>query len=299
MNYELVVESACDICDSSDFELLSNKVQFNMPYKVVICKQCGLVQINPKPEKNELNNFYINEYDKYYSTPKNIGNEQFKNRGYQIAEFAQEYLNTNINILEIGSGGGGNLLGLSEKSNTKNINAIEPNKHNIFSLKSLDINVIGEFYDTKTYDLKHIEFVLMSHVLEHFYSPKEVLNKLYEETNDSVKAIILVPSIKNYKKYIPLHKYWFRIVHLFYFNLETMENLLKITGWKTIKAYDKDGELGIIIEKNNMKNSEIVNYFNLSYDEYKNYKSKINYISFYSRIILSKNKQVIKKLINV
>jgi len=295
MKYNFVVECSCDICENNNFELLSKKVQFNMPYKVVICKNCGLVQINPKPEISELNNFYINEYDKYYSTPSNIDNDKFKDRGIKIGDFFKEYLKNDINLLEIGSGGGGNLIGLSEKSNSKNISAIEPNEQNVVSLRSLGINIIGDFYDTKKYDLQDIELVLISHVLEHFYSPKRVLNKLHKETSDSVKVIILVPSIKNYKRYIPLHKYWFRVVHLFYFNLEIMKNLLKITGWKIIKSYDKDGELGLIVEKSNMKNNEILNCYYDMYNEYKNYKSKINYFSLYLKTIINKIKQTIKK----
>ena len=61
MNYKLVVESKCDICESEEFQTLSNKVQFNMTYRVVICKDCGLVQINPKPELNELSNLVKND----------------------------------------------------------------------------------------------------------------------------------------------------------------------------------------------------------------------------------------------
>lgn len=191
------------------------------------------------------------------------------------------------------------MIGLSEKANSTNINAIEPNSHNKESLENLGISVLGDFYDTRPYDLSSNGIILMSHVLEHFYSPKEVLKKLYKETNDSVKVIILVPSIRNYKNYMPLHTYWFRMVHLFYFSFETIGNLLKITGWRIIKSYDENGELAIVAEKSSLDYKKIDNFYNQTYDDYEKYKKKINYPKYYFKAIINKLKVIVKRFFYV
>lgn len=275
MNYELLIEANCDICEKKNFQILSNTVQFNMPYRVVICKDCGLVQINPKPHSSELNKFYINEYDKRYPL-RDSSDLKFKERGHRVANFVKEILKSSSNIIEIGAGSGGNLIGMAEKITFKKLRAIEPNKNNISSLQDLGIDVVGEFYETCKYDLTDIDTVLMSHVFEHFYSPKECLIKLHNETRKDVNMIILVPSIGTYKEYYPLHEYWFRVVHLFYFNLNLMTNLLNITGWEIIKSYDKNGELAVVVKKNKGENNKVIdNFYSSTYNDYENYKKEL------------------------
>jgi len=47
-------EVKCNICNSGDYYLLVVKNSFH----VVKCKNCGLVYVNPRPEKKELKEFY-------------------------------------------------------------------------------------------------------------------------------------------------------------------------------------------------------------------------------------------------
>ncbi len=270
MDYDNLQETTCDLCQGVSFDQLANRVQFNMSYQVVICKECGLVQINPKPKKEEYDKFYKYEYAKYYG---NGSEKLYKERGYKIFDFVQEYLIAEqLNVLEIGSGNGGNLIGISEKLRQGRFFAIEPGEENRISLTRYGINWIGSYYDEMIYDLSTVNVIVMAHVLEHFYSPSFVLNKLYRESSDNTLVIVLVPSIRTIKTFKPLEEYFFRLVHLYYFSLEVLESMLKLSGWKILKSYDKDGEIGIcMMKESSLDPLHIPNHYDLVYDDYQKY----------------------------
>ncbi|WP_456279334.1 hypothetical protein [Bacillus sp. AK128] len=84
---------------------------------------------------------------------------------------------------------------MQEVYNSKKIAAFEPGGENNESLKQFNIPIIGDFYDVQSVDLKEYRLVIMSHVLEHFYHPKQVLEKLYKETNKDILVYIAIPSL--------------------------------------------------------------------------------------------------------
>jgi len=84
------IERNCVICDSNDFKLLSQKDRYGLPTDVVICKQCGLVQINPIMLENNYNDFYNFEYRKLYvgtEIPKETFFQKQYNKGGEFIIF--------------------------------------------------------------------------------------------------------------------------------------------------------------------------------------------------------------------
>lgn len=263
MDYENVKYINCLLCDSDEYEILANKVQFNMPYRTVICKNCGFIYLNPAPQKEELDKFYINEYEKYYGVPVSFGQVNFIERGHEIHDFLIENVKTAERIVEIGSGGGGNLFGLGQRYNSLELAAFEPGGNSKKSLKVSGINVIGEFYDVEPINLKAYDLVIMSHVLEHFHNPKDVLKKVWSETSENVNLYIAIPSLsainrKTYTYHSKLEEYWFRAVHLSYFHKLNIEDMLALCGWEIEKLNNKEnGELKILAKKKRDSKREI------------------------------------------
>ncbi|MCZ8539200.1 methyltransferase domain-containing protein [Psychrobacillus psychrodurans] len=280
MDYSKVEDTNCSICNSNRYSIIADKVQFEMPYRTVICRECGFIYLNPIPVKKELNNFYTYEYKKYYGVPVEITDLSYKKRGYEIYEFIKEFTSTVNKILEIGAGGGGNLLGLSEKFNTNYLAAVEPGGSSNRSLLSGKINVLGEFYDEEPLNIKEYDLIILSHILEHFYNPKKVLKKLWEETSDEAIIYIAIPSLsaidqKKYSYHSALEDYWFRIVHLSYFHKQNILDLLEMTGWNMMKIHEKgNGELLIVVKKSSSlnENREIKNVYDLHLEEVNFYR---------------------------
>ena len=57
---------SCCVCDGRDFEILSEKDRYGLSVPVVICKDCGLIQTNPRMTQESYNRFYEIEYRKLY-----------------------------------------------------------------------------------------------------------------------------------------------------------------------------------------------------------------------------------------
>lgn len=255
LDFLKVKHANCSLCDSNYYEILAKKVQFNFPYKTVICKNCGFIYLNPVPIEEELNQFYVLEYEKYYGIPARFGDSVFKRRGYEIFEFLKGHLPKIDYILEIGSGGGGNLVGLSEKLNAHHLAAFEPGGASNDSLKLTGVKILGDFYDNEPVNLREYQLIILSHVLEHFHDPKSVLTKLWNETSDNVFVYIAIPSLsainkETYSFHSKLEDYWFRVVHLSYFHESNIEDMLLLSGWKVQKLHKKgNGELLLIVVK--------------------------------------------------
>lgn len=296
MNYNIVDYVTCSICKSIENELLSQKVQFNMPYSIVICKKCGFVYMNPVPKKEELNNFYKYEYSKYYGKPVSHNDENYKKRGHEIYEFTKDIIRDLDSCLEIGAGGGGNLIGLIESynMNIKEVGAIEPGADSNESIKQFGIPILGGFYDENNYNLKMYDLVILSHVLEHFYSPGDILRKLHKETNEKVSLYIAIPCLKsllkntNKNKFSPLEEKWYRIVHLSYFHEKNIEDLLLNCGWNVIKKeHNSNGELKLLVNKLNENEVQLeMNNIRNAYDEHRNDIDEYNKRIDFNNIII-------------
>ncbi len=56
----------CCVCGGRDFEPLSEKDRYGLYMPVVICRDCGLIQTNPRMTQESYNQFYELEYRKLY-----------------------------------------------------------------------------------------------------------------------------------------------------------------------------------------------------------------------------------------
>ena len=62
----------CEICKGMDFEILSEKDRYGLKMNIIICKQCGLIQLNPKLNRESYNIFYDHYYRKLFFGKNNV-----------------------------------------------------------------------------------------------------------------------------------------------------------------------------------------------------------------------------------
>ena len=106
-------EVPCAVCKKNNFEKMSEKGRYGEYVPVVICKDCGLIQTNPRMNQESYNQFYNYEYRKMY-----VGKDQptdfFVNAQYLNGKKIFRYLCKNnlipnpkdFFVLEIGCGAG-------------------------------------------------------------------------------------------------------------------------------------------------------------------------------------------------
>jgi hypothetical protein len=71
-------EVPCCVCSGKNFEVLSEKDRYGLYVHVVICKNCGLIQTNPRMTQEAYNPFYKHEYRKLYNGTETPVDDFFK-----------------------------------------------------------------------------------------------------------------------------------------------------------------------------------------------------------------------------
>jgi hypothetical protein len=219
LNNIFTIRSKCIFCDSTDLtELLENDFkstlslglsdkpdmsQCFMPYNIQVCTKCNSAQIK-----------YTGNLDIIYKTNHADDYGQVKSEKHtQFRDFIIE--NSDITgIIEVGSCNGALAKNIKQKRNVE-YTIIEPS----FTGDRTNLTILPEYLENV--DLNQIpksNSIVMSDVFEHFYNPKEILNKLSHSL--SVKYIYLNHpdfdyAIKNNIYYILNSEHTFLIEHQF------------------------------------------------------------------------------------
>lgn len=246
----------CNICNSNNYDIISEKGQHNIPLSVVLCKECGLSYLNPRWDADGYIQFYKNEYDKYYRPNLVLNKKVVRLKTNPILDRLKDrnQLNENIKtVLDIGSGAGENLLDIRKHFTEAELFAIEPSiesqkvlKKNDIKILSGDVNTNWDNNSTNKFDL-----IIMRHVLEHFLDPLTILKRVNNILSENGIVYIAVPN--NLKPIQSLEKSWFRVVHTYYFNKYSLKNILDLAGLDTIEIVEGDkfniGEVFLMAKK--------------------------------------------------
>ncbi|MFH1641373.1 MAG: class I SAM-dependent methyltransferase [Nanoarchaeota archaeon] len=283
--YELKKVS-CAICNSRNFEQLSEKERFGIPLSVVICKICGLVQTNPRMSKEAYNNFYNNEYkilfDKIHGSDE-LYYRIIKKRARCIYSYIQDYLKTEIKnkfVVEIGTGVGGILSYFKEKGNE--VYGVDLTQRCVHFCKKKGLNV--ELGSTEKLGKlkKSPDILIYSHILEHIPEPLEELRKIKNLAKDGCLIFIAVPGIKNlYNTHEMNFLRYLELPHVYHYTKETLINLFhKEGGYKIIKINYKINAL-IKVDKSVKCKKYVSDYADCLVFLKKLEKDKIKYLSKY------------------
>ena len=196
--------------DSNKFDLRCTSLQYQKP-NLVKCKKCNLIFSELLNLKFE--NLYEDVIDQLYIDQILFKKKYFENTLNKI----KKYLNSNSNVLEIGSYYG--IFGSLINPLVKNYVGLELSKHAVeFSKKKFTLNFINKTIDEYINELDKIDVVIMSHVIEHLDEPfKNIKNISDKMTGESVLIFStynmdsLIAKIlgRNYQWIMPMHKYYF------------------------------------------------------------------------------------------
>jgi len=252
-----------NICD------YENNFKKSIPYNILICTNCGSYQ-----------NKYLGDLNLVYNDNHNnviisdIWIEHYNNFYNFIVE--NNFFNKNSYILEIGAGNN-YIVNLFLKDNYNNYNILEPVITNKISNVKYTSGWLEDFNNEENLDI-----VILSHVFEHLYEPKELFK---------IKSKYIAISIPNIPKYIDNFVLNFlNIEHTFYFEEEHIIILFNNNKYKLIKKNDYlDHSIFMLFEydeslkKKSYDNKMIINinskfdiYFNKIYVLIKNINNYIN-----------------------
>lgn len=293
----------CCICKGKGFEVLASKDRYGLYMPVVICKQCGLIQTNPRMNQESYNKFYDNEYRKLYVGKESPSQEFFYEqylRGKHIYSFIQKKtasLRKGLFVFEVGCGAGGILQYFKEKGcEVKGVDL--GYEYLTFGKKNYGLDLtFGTIKDVKLD--KKPDVIIYSHVLEHILNPIEELNSVYNIIAPNGLLYIEVPGVKNLMRNYEMNfLIYLQNAHTYHFTLTSIKNLLEISGFEfvtgdeTIKSIFKKKQKNMYIfgSKSLVKNDycEVLSYL-LKIEKLKKYKMFAPYKLAQLPLILAKN----------
>lgn len=252
--YDKVVleEIACNFCAGRDLKVLSRKGQNDLPIRAVICKNCGLIFINPRMTAEWYFKYYQDEY-----RAKTIDNNPARlfdlnahfNECYQhgiaLAELIRAYLKSSEPILEVGSGIGGVLSGLREVFKLE-VLGIEPSAQEASLAESKGIktlNFLLEEVDKKAENLGKFSMIVCTQSLNHLLDPAFFLRWSKNHLADDGILVLEVMNFRYQLKKAGFYKNAVKIDHPYMFTPETLTDFVKSAGFEILYfATDEVGD---------------------------------------------------------
>lgn len=187
------------LCGCFEFDLIASVDRFNLLQDTVKCVECGLVQSNPRMTDKEYADFYSSDlYRLCYEGEDylNVVERKYDLEGVQHIFYEvnkARHIDPKTSVLEIGAGGGWNLLpfmnagakvlGIDYSPNLTQLGA----KHGIPMKQGTINDMSGQF-----------DIIIINHVLEHFLNPLESLLKILQHLKADGVIYIAVPNILNF-----------------------------------------------------------------------------------------------------
>jgi SAM-dependent methyltransferase len=232
---KLLKKFNCVLCGSKEGEylyefnttVLINSKMTLWSYKHILCKKCAVIVVQPLPSKNILDQYYENAF------PFELQN--YEKRQINASNFVKKNIGkTQKKIFDIGAADGF-LLNQFYKDGWK-CSGIEPSKLMVDNaLKKYQIKILNygfeEFFQEET--IENYDVVLMSHVLEHLYFPKEVIKNIRSILHSNGYLYIEVPSVEGFAKY-NVNNEIMSFTHLWHFTIKSLTNFIEKQGFASI-----------------------------------------------------------------
>lgn len=226
-------ERPCPLCGGAEHVLLSDKMQFALDCRTVICRECGFCFVSPAPTKAACNRFYQEAYAHYYrKIHRDVSTRMLRETAVEVKRLdliAQYRPLGGARLLEIGPGAG-RFLSLAAGRGA-DCTAIEPSEEFRNRLSEKGIRVIGEFLEQVATE-ERFDVICLFQVLEHFHDPVDAMTKIQLLLAPGGIIVLDVPNIR--KPFRSLDRYFLRYVHLSYFSPGTLRRLLAVGGFEVL-----------------------------------------------------------------
>jgi Methylase involved in ubiquinone/menaquinone biosynthesis len=222
--------------------------------RVIDCKSCGFIHVDPIPTKQELLDFYSSRYFteikpfEYESVTKSFiekkmelieQNVIYKRIYSRVNSLLDKKKEHSYHMLDIGCGN--DLLAKFFQIRNWNSVVLEPSEQAASYLRKFDLTVFERFADeVDELDLSDISFVNIQFVLEHISDPITLLKKVYRMMAPGGVIRVCVPNDFSdgqlaYKEHFDEKLHWVvRPDHINYFSFGSLSTLLAKCGFEEV-----------------------------------------------------------------
>ena len=233
----------CPWCGSENAQLhlkLKDLFLTQEPFKILECKECGLLFTTPRPNKDEIGRYYKSE--EYYSHQENkegfipkvyekVKSVNLKNK-YGIATEGKE----KGKALDIGCGVGDFLHTMEQHG--WDCTGVEPSEDaKVIAKKRIKGQLLSSEEQENLPD-SSFDLITMWHVLEHVDDIRWQIQQLHRLCKPGGRIIIALPNYKSYDgQYYKAEWAAYDVPrHLNHFNKETLIKILEESGLRHVKT---------------------------------------------------------------
>jgi len=217
------------LCSNDEFSLLGDVDRYSLLQKTVMCTKCGLIQSNPRMTEKEYERFYSSDRYRNIYEPENSF-ERYKPlftslTGNFIVEAVSKVkdLEKVNSVMEIGAGGGWNLVAFKEKG--INVRGCDYSQNMVSLGKKYNLNLFkGSIDDVEGF----FDVIILSHVIEHFLDPIKSLIKIKQHLSPGGIIFVSIPDIEHFSIA------QFQNAHTYYFSLATFQYYMSKSGLRLI-----------------------------------------------------------------
>ncbi len=215
----------CPVCASLQFDTLTRADRYSMGVRTCQCRGCGLAMTNPMPLAAALDDFYRDEYRRYYRgverpSPEHIEAYGLGVRAQSTSGFmaTAQLLHEGSRVLDVGCAEGSLLRAIGSRAAQRV--GVEPNP--LFADYARSWANAEVYRDLGAVEALRVTFdlIIVNHVLEHVREPVPFLRRLAALCTARGMIYVDVPDATRYSSLDDLH-----IAHLFHFSTASLQNI--------------------------------------------------------------------------
>ena len=211
---------SCNLCGADETQLLFVKDNC----KVVKCKRCSLVYINPRARKEGLKEIYSRDYSLGYLAKDVSKKKRARKIVKKIARFKKKG-----RFLDIGCSAGFILAAAREKGFVPY--GVEISSHALrYAREELKLDIFNGYLENAHFPDDFFDVVTMYNFIEHLFDPAHIFQEIRRIIKENGLIEIWTPNIDHWRAR-RMGKNWNNILfhHLYYFSLDSLKKLLEKT----------------------------------------------------------------------
>ena len=221
----------CNLCGSSDVEVIGTRDRDGHPLRTTICRRCGLVWSNPRPDEDAVRRYYSREYRldyKGHSMPS-LRHIARSGRGALSRYRAlAPFLNKGGRVLDAGAGGG-EVVYVLRRFGFDAVGLEPDEQYARHAREALGVPVETGFVQDASFSPGAFDVVTMYHALEHVEDPLAILSRIRSWIAEKGVLLIEVPNAEA-QCIAPGHRFHF--AHFYNFSRATLEALGRKAGFE-------------------------------------------------------------------
>lgn len=238
-------QTDCDVCGLAPFDIVAEREQYGLPYRVAMCQNCGLLWTTPRMTAEAAVSFYAGEFRELHGGVDGRAVETaFIKKlpfGLDLFQFSRGVIPASGLVVEVGCGTGANLKAFQDQGfDVAGCDYGEPylqcgTRHGVRGLVLGGVDTLLGKYGGRA------DLVILSHVLEHFTDiPRELAN-IRQLISPGGLLLIAVPGLRRLRESGCLGNLlaYFIVSHNYHFSLQSLVNVMARNDFNLVRGNER------------------------------------------------------------